>query len=146
MPDDTTFEFVVQTPHEVVWRSSVHAIRVLTETGQVGLRRRTEPTVMAIEAGVINVRSTIEDKGADHFVGTAGGMLICDVNRVTLLTPIAVVGRDEVGITKELQKVINQPNSEMGARAALSKLEGHIVSELQREQKSKSGRKLTEMV
>lgn len=134
MPDASTFKFVVQTPHEVIMQSEVGAVRVLTETGHVGLRPRTEPTVLAVEAGLVNVQAA-GAKLAELFVGTAGGMLISDNDRVTLLTPLAVVGEDEEAMAEELEQVMNQPNSEMEARAALSRLEGHILSELRREQK-----------
>jgi F0F1-type ATP synthase epsilon subunit len=146
MPDTDTFEFVVRTPYEVVMQSSVRAARVLTETGHVGLRPRTEPTVLAVEAGVVNVQSVTDEKPAERFVGTAGGMMICDGHRITLLTPLAVIGYDEIAIANELDLVMNQPNSEMEARAALSKLEGRILSELRREQKAEAGQKPGAMV
>jgi F0F1-type ATP synthase epsilon subunit len=134
-----TLDFIVRTPHEVVLDLAVRSARVLTETGHVGLRPRMEGTVLAIEAGLVNVKPAGEASDVELFVGTAGGLLIADGQRVLLLTPLAVAGDDEVRIADELHQAMQEPSSEMEARTALSKLEGHIVNELRRERKVQSG-------
>ncbi len=42
---------VIRTPRETVIEQDVVAIRVPTQTGQVGLRPRGEPNVLAVEVG-----------------------------------------------------------------------------------------------
>ena len=133
---------IVRTPHEDVYQRHVRSIRVPTETGHVGLRPRTEPTVLAVEAGVVNIRSAEGDVAADTFIGTAGGLLICKTSLVTLLTPIALVGHDEDAVVKQIDELVQQPNSELEARATLSKLEGHILNELRREQNEDAAQRL----
>ena len=142
MVDSITLDFIVRTPHEVVLEMPVRSLRVLTQTGHVGVRPRMEPMVLAIEAGLVNVGPTNEEPAYHQFVGTAGGLLINDGHSVTLLTPLAVAGNDEGEIANELDRAMHQPNSEMEARAALSKLEGHILNELQHERRAESGRNL----
>ena len=130
MIDTQTLELIVRTPHNVVLQTNVHSIRVLTETGQVGLRPRMEAMVLAVESGIVNLELAEPGVSTPRFVGTAGGVLINDGLTVTLLTPIAVVGSNLIDITQKLESVSHQPNSEMQARTALNKLEGHILNEL----------------
>ena len=146
MADGETLELIVRTPHDVVLQTTVHSMRLLTETGHVGLRPRIEATVLAIEAGIVNARPASAESSEELFIGTAGGLLTCDGHSVTLFTPLAVAGNNETDIVDELDRVMNQPNSEMEARTALSKLEGHILSELHREQKTRSGQKLGQLI
>ena len=145
MPELNTLELVVRTPHEVVFQAQVLSARVLTETGHVGLRPRTEAMVLAVEAGIVNVRSGVEG-AAEQFIGTAGGLLIIDGLTATLMTPLAVVGSDERQIVNELEQVLQLPNSEMEARATLTKLEGHILSELRRDQREGVAQRLEESI
>jgi F0F1-type ATP synthase epsilon subunit len=134
MTEASEFQLIIRTPHEVVLQTTVHSVRVLTETGHVGLRPRTESTVLAVEAGVVHVNRIAEGSSIESFIGTAGGLLMCDRNTTTLLTPLAVVGDDEKTIVERLDELLQRPNSELEARTALSKLEGHILRELRREQ------------
>lgn len=121
---------IVRTPHETVLEMAVLSFRVLTETGQVGLRPGVEGQVLAVEAGIALLRTP---EGSERFLGTAGGLLHCDGNSATLLTPLAVAGDDEQEIAAELDRVLTQPSSEMELRSMLGRLEGEIVSELQRD-------------
>ncbi len=146
MPELNTLELVVRTPHEVVFQAPVLSARVLTETGHVGLRPRTEAMVLAVEAGIVNVQTSLEGAAAEQFIGTAGGLLIVDGTTATLMTPLAVVGNDERQIVNELEQVLRLPNSEMDARATLTKLEGHILSELRRDQRERVAQRLEESI
>lgn len=129
-----TLQLVVRTPHEKVLELRVRSIRVLTETGHVGLRPRMEPSVLPLEAGVVHARAESDGKRSEHYIGTAGGLLMCNRGVVTLLTPIAVVGDNQAELTGELESLMTQPNSELEARTAFNKLEGHILTEIRREQ------------
>ena len=80
------FRFVVRTPHEVVLDTTARSVRVLTESGHVGLRPRIEPMVLPIEAGLVLVR---KDEGV-MLVGSAGGLLSSDGRDATLFTPLGV--------------------------------------------------------
>jgi hypothetical protein len=62
------------------------------------------------------------------------------------MTPLAVVGHDERQIVKQLEQVLQLPNSEMEARATLTRLEGHILSELRRDQRQRVAQRLEEPV
>jgi F0F1-type ATP synthase epsilon subunit len=121
-----TLKLIVRTPREVVLELDVLSLRAPTATGQVGVRPRVEPLVLAIEPGLVLVRQ-------DHavgYVGTAGGLLRCDGERASLLTPLAVVGKDEDDVLTALEQVLAQPNVELEARATLSRLEGSLLREL----------------
>jgi F0F1-type ATP synthase epsilon subunit len=121
-----TIRFVARTPHEVVFDGEVRSIRVLTETGHVGVRPRTEPLVLPVEAGLVLVRAV------DHvtLVGSAGGLLSVRHGQATLFTPLGVVGTDPVAIRKALDQALTTPNSEFTIRAKLGKLESQILTEL----------------
>jgi len=134
MVETSDLQLIIRTPHEVILETSVRSVRVPAETGHVGLRPRTESTVLAVEAGVVYAKRVAEGSASEIFIGTAGGLLMCDRNTATLLTPLAVVGDNERIIVEQLDDLIQQPNSELEARTALSKLEGHILRELHREQ------------
>lgn len=146
MPDRRTMEFVVRTPHQIVLETKVRSLRVLTETGHVGIRPRMQSMVLAVEAGLMNVVADNEDATSELFVGTAGGILLSDGHTVTLMTPLAVAGNDGIKIAEELDRAMHQPDSEMEARAAFSKLEGHILSEIRRGDTSESAGSPGELV
>ena len=46
----------IRTPRETVVDQDVASLRVPTQSGQVGLRPRGEPSVLAVEAGLIVLR------------------------------------------------------------------------------------------
>ena len=122
------FRFIVRTPHDIVLDAQASAVRVLTESGHVGIRRDMEPVVLPIEAGLAIVRAD----GRVTLVGSAGGLLTADGREVTLFTPLAVVGTDPVAIQRALDQALAAPDSELAVRARLSKLEGRILAELRR--------------
>lgn len=121
-----TIRFVVRTPHEVVFDAEARSVRVLTETGHVGVRPRTETLVLPVEAGLVLVRMD------DHvtFVGSAGGLLSASDGHATLFTPLGVVGTDPLAIRNALDQALAAPDSEFTVRAKLGKLEGRILAEL----------------
>lgn len=121
---------MVRTPHEVVLETAVRSLRVLTESGQVGLRPAGERQVLAFEAGIACLRMADETM---RFLGTGGGLLSCDGRTATLLTPLAVVGEDEDSIAAQLESAMSRPDSEMETRSILTRLEGEIVNELRRD-------------
>ncbi len=128
-------ELIVRTPREIVFQSQVVSIRVPTETGQVGLRARVEPLVLAVEAGLVLVR-----READFtFVGSAGGLLRCDGRTASLLTPLAVSGENEQKVTDALEAVLTQPSIEMQARETLGRLQNSILQELRQGRKESLG-------
>ena len=124
-------KLVVRTPREIILERDVSSIRVPTETGQVGVRPRAEPFVLAVEPGLVLVRRN----ETLLFVGTAGGLLRCDSASASLLTPLAVSGDDEDAVLDALEAALAQPSMEMEARATLGKLQSSILREL------RSGRK-----
>jgi F0F1-type ATP synthase epsilon subunit len=117
---------VIRTPHALVLDLPARSLRVLTDTGQVGLRHGMETVVLAVEAGLVLVRTDV----GTRFVGVAGGLLSCDGSQATLFTPLAVAGDDSAGVRQALDEALAEPGSEMTLRAALERLEGRILTEL----------------
>jgi F0F1-type ATP synthase epsilon subunit len=125
----------MRTPHDVIVDVPLTSVRVLTETGHVGLRPRMEPVVLAIEAGLLLLR-------ADHgtrFAGSAGGLLSCDGLQATLFTPLGVAGDDAAAVRAALDRALAEPGAEQKVRAALDKLEGRILTELRRQPETHAG-------
>ncbi len=121
---------MVRTPREVILEDDVSSVRVPTETGQVGLRPRVEPLVLAVEPGLVVLRTD----ASYRFAGTAGGLLRSDGNNATLLTPLAVAGNDDVAVIKSLEAAMERPSAEMEARALLGRLQSNILHELRASQ------------
>lgn len=121
-----TLRFVVRTPHDVVFDAPVRSLRVLTETGHVGVRPRMEPLVLPVEAGLALAHTD------DHFVyvGSAGGLLSSDGEQVTLFTPLGVVGADPAAVRTALDQALSSPGADFAVRTRLGRLEGRIVAEL----------------
>jgi F0F1-type ATP synthase epsilon subunit len=131
---DTDLRFVVRTPHAVVVDASVRSARVPTETGDVGLRLRMEPIVLAVEAGLVVLR---KDRGRIEFAGSAGGLLSCDGATATLFTPLGFVGSDAEAVQAALNRALAEPDAEQTVRAELDRLEGRILTELRRERSTR---------
>ena len=125
---DRLFRFIVRTPHDTVLDAQTSAVRVLTESGHVGLRPQMEPMVLPIDAGLIVARAD----GRVTLVGSAGGLLSFDGREGTLFTPLAVAGTDPVAIQRALDAALAAPDSELAVRARLGKLERRILGELRR--------------
>lgn len=116
----------VRTQYEIVFEADATALRVPTESGQVGLRPRVEATLLAVEAGLVLVKIGARTQ----YIGTAGGLLSCDGVSTTLLTPLAVVGDDEQTILEALEHALQEPSEELQARTTLGRLEGEILHEI----------------
>ena len=124
-----TLHFIVRTPHEVILETEARSIRIPTESGQVGLRPQNEPQIIAVEAGLVLLHTEHDET---RFIGTAGGLLVAERLRATLMTPLAVFGSDRNSIIDQLQTALGEPNEEMQARAMLANLEEEIISEMRR--------------
>ena len=123
---NSTFRFIVQTPHATVLDTTARSVRVLTESGQVGIRSHMEPVVLPIESGLLLVRA----KDGVTFLGSAGGLLSGDGREVTLHTPLAVTGIDAAVVQRALSDTLATPDSEFVVRRKLGRLETRILSEL----------------
>lgn len=119
---------LVRTPQGGVLDQRVTSLRVPTDTGQVGLRPRTETTALVVEPGLALATS------ADglRFVATAGGLLRCDGAEAVLLTPLAVVGESARAVRDELEAALGVPGPDRELRAVLQHLELGILQELRR--------------
>ncbi len=122
----TTLRAIVRTPSETIVDQHVAALRIPTQTGQVGLRPRGEPTVLAVEPGLILLRTA----GGHRYAGTAGGLLHTNGQSASLLTPLAVVGDDAESVSRQLDALLSAPSEEMEARRTLGRLETRILQEL----------------
>jgi F0F1-type ATP synthase epsilon subunit len=117
---------LILTPHETVLDMQVRAVRVPTETGQVGLRPCEEPFVLVVEPGLVILRVD----GGRRFAATAGGLLESDRERSVLYTPFAVLGDVDSEVLAALDRALTTPDSELSARRQLGELEQRIVKEL----------------
>ena len=125
---DPPLKLVVRTPHEVAAELEARSLRVPSDTGQVGLRPRSEPSVLAVEPGLVLAWT---DEGV-RFVATAGGLLRCDGRRAILLTPVAVVGRDAQEVRARLREALAAPRADLELRRVIERLETGILRELRR--------------
>jgi F0F1-type ATP synthase epsilon subunit len=128
---------VVRTPHELVADTEVDSLRVPCDTGEVGLRPRSEAAVLAVEPGLALLRAA----GTLRFLATAGGILRCDGREVVLLTPVAVLGDDADEVGLRLDAALAAPAAERELRRAIERLEHGILRELR---EAGSGRVLRE--
>jgi F0F1-type ATP synthase epsilon subunit len=125
---DPLLEVVVRTPHEVAAELGAISLRVPADTGQVGLRPRCEPTVLAVEPGLALVWTP---EGV-RFLATAGGLLRCDGRRAILLTPVAVAGSDAREVQTRLEEALTAPSADLELRRAIERLETGILRELRK--------------
>ena len=122
----TALRFVVRTPREVVLEDDTRAVRVPTETGQVGLRPRGEPVVLGVEPGLVAVHRA----AGTLFVATAGGLLEHGRDACTLYTPFAIAGADADQVVAALERALAMPEGDLAARRQLGQLEQRIIGEL----------------
>lgn len=121
-----TLKVTIRTPLETIFEGEVYSLRVPTHTGQVGLRPRAEPSVLAVEAGLIVLKSESETK----YAGTAGGLLHTNGQSASLLTPLAVVGSNVDSVSQQLETLLSAPSEEMEVRRTLDRLETRILQEM----------------
>lgn len=123
---------IIRSPRETVVDQHVASLRVPTQTGQVGIRPKGEPTVLAVEAGLIVLRIN----GGCRYAGTAGGLLHSNGESASLLTPLAVAGDAVESVSEQLDALLSAPNDEMEVRRAIDRLESRMVQELRRDEES----------
>jgi F0F1-type ATP synthase epsilon subunit len=117
---------VVRTPREVVAELDVRSLRVPTDTGQVGIRPRTEGTVTPVEPGLV-LAHTADGMRA---IGTAGGLLRATAREAVLLTPLAVLGDDAPAVLEAVDAALAGPDPERELRLAIERLETGLLREI----------------
>ena len=125
---EETLRLVVRTPQGVVFDERVTSLRVPTDTGQVGLRPRSEAAALVVEPGLALAAS----RGGLRFLATAGGLLRCDGVEAILLTPLAVVGESADAVCAGLSEALGTPSPDLELRAVLQRLESGILQEIRR--------------
>jgi F0F1-type ATP synthase epsilon subunit len=135
---DQKLRIVVRTPEGCVLDDQVGSLRVPTNTGQVGLRPRCEPTALIVEPGL----ALAEGDAGLLFVATAGGLLRCDGRMVVLLTPVAVLGNSAETVQAELESALGTSSADLELRSVLQRLETGILQELRRSSPEAAGAKL----
>ena len=126
-------KLIVKTPQAIVVDTETQSVRVLTESGHVGIRPRMEDTILAVEPGLILVHR----EGSTLYVGTAGGLLTCDGAIATILTPLAVAEENEEAVMRELQKQLDQPTAELEVRTTINNIQTGILNELNEDRRSR---------
>lgn len=117
---------LIRTPHEIVFDETIVSARLPTPTGQVGLRPRAEPLLLAIEPGLVLLRF----EGGTHFAATAGGLFESDREKAVLYTPFGVTGDDAERVLDALEQALATPGGDVQLRRRLGELEEHIVREV----------------
>lgn len=125
---ENTLRLVVRTPRGPVFDGLVTTLRVPSDTGQVGLRPRSEPAALVVEPGLV-LAAALEGL---RFVATAGGLLRCDGVQAILLTPLAAAGASADAVRRELEEALETPRVELELRGVLQRLETGILEELRR--------------
>ncbi len=131
----TALQFSIVTPHGTVFHGPTSSVRVPTETGLVGIRPRTEPMAVAVEAGLVLIHAA----DGERFAATAGGLLRADRDQCQLFTPYAAVGATEAEMEAILQTLLVSPPEEVLARRRLEELEERVVQELTQARRGAEG-------
>jgi F0F1-type ATP synthase epsilon subunit len=121
-----SLKLIVRTPQAIVVETEARAIRVLTETGHVGLRPKMEPVILTAEPGL----ALVHREDSCLFVGTAGGLLKCEGAVATLLTPLAVAAEDQGSVMQELQQQLSEPQAELDVRTTIDTIQLSILNEI----------------
>jgi len=124
----------IRTPHQIVCEQDFISVRVPTATGHVGLRPKSEATLLAVEPGLI----LLKGETSTVYAVTAGGLLRTDGASVVLLAPLAVTGVDRASLIAELDGALATPTEEMAVRGLLERLETDVLSEIQRNRRPRS--------
>jgi len=119
---------VIRTPYEAVVDASFDSVRVPTKTGQVGLRPREEPFLLAVEPGLVVLRSG----GKLRFVATGGGLLDASRAALELFTPFAAASDSAKEVLGELDRVLAAPAADFAIRKRFGELEQRIAEELRK--------------
>jgi F0F1-type ATP synthase epsilon subunit len=125
---EESLRLVVRTPQGGVCDEPVTSLRVPTDTGQVGLRPRSEAAALVVEPGLALAAS----RDGVRFLATAGGLLRCDGVEAVLLTPLAVIGESADVVGRQLTEALDKPSADLELRAVLQRLETGILQELRR--------------
>jgi F0F1-type ATP synthase epsilon subunit len=123
---ERALQLLVLTPERSVFEADVLALRLPTDTGQVGLRPRAEATVLVVEPGLVLART----REGLRFLATAGGLLRCDGRSARLLTPVAVSGESAESVARALDDALRAMRVDLELRAVLQRLETGILVEL----------------
>lgn len=118
---------IVQTPSGVQVDELVQSARVVTESGHVGVRPRMETQILAIEPGLVLARLP----ESMLYIGTAGGLMMCDGTTISVSTPLAVFADDEVKVIEELGRTLQKPSRELEVRNTIDRLQTSILNELE---------------
>ncbi len=123
---EPSLRLVIQTPRERIFEGKIKSLRLPTQTGQVGIRPRIEPLVLAVEPGLILISSA----DLPTFVGTAGGLFRCDGEQASLATPLAIRGESMEAVVQQIETALERPSVEFEVRDTLGRLESNILNEL----------------
>lgn len=134
MSDTRSMKTTIRTPSETVFEGDVISLRVPTHTGLVGLRPRAEPSVLAVEAGLIILKT---ERGT-KYAGTAGGLLHTNRQMSSLLTPLAYIGNDVESVSRQLDLLLATPSEEMDVRHTLTRLQTRILQEIRDEDEARN--------
>lgn len=121
-----TLRLVVRTPQGSLIDEPVKSLRLPSDSGQVGLRPRSEQGALVVEPGLALARTP----SGLRFVATAGGLLRCDGKEAVLLTPLAVVGESADRVVSQLERLLSTPSPDLELRGVLRRLETGVRREL----------------
>lgn len=125
---DALLQLCVRTPRSVVLDAAVRSLRVPTDTGQVGLRPRSEPAALAVEPGLV----LASGPNGLRFVATAGGLLRCDGRVAVLLTPLAAVAASARSVREALAAAQRGAAADIELRRVLQRLQTGLLEQLRR--------------
>jgi hypothetical protein len=132
---DGTLRLRIRTPLGDRLDARVTSLRVASDSGQVGLRPRSEAAALVVEPGLALAATA----SGLRFVATAGGLLRCDGEEAVLLTPLAVVGESPEAVGAELERLLGKPGPDRELRVVLQRLETGILQELSRSGAKRGG-------
>jgi F-type H+-transporting ATPase subunit epsilon len=92
-PDDTphTFHVDVVSAEASIFSGEARFVVLPGEAGELGIYPRHTPLITRVKPGAVRIEKV---DGSEEFVFIAGGILEVQPNRVTVLSDIAIRGRD----------------------------------------------------